>query len=860
MYAGVYLLDAPYAIDREYDYRIPEGQAVRQGNFLSVPFGNGNRRALALCTSVREETKTPQGKLKPIFAVLSEISLTPEMLGLCLFMKERTICTVGEAVHAMLPPAVLSKLTVFYCPNPARLGEGGEMKIDIDSLEPSSIILLEYILERGRVSAEALTSRFGSSAIDTARALCGGRRPYLVREMAPGREGGMVRICLPAIDRAELAAVAEGEHGEIKRPRSEVQRAILRMLSEAEGDAGIPESRFLSTLGDCRAQLTGLEKKGLLRRVLTDAAELPPTATGAGTGDGMGDGTDTRSRKERAAAVAEALSHLPPMTLSEEQEAAHRTLLALAEDKDPHGALLYGVTGSGKTAVMLSLIDRVLAAGRGVILLLPEIALTPQTVRIFSGRYGDMVALLHSGLTRLQRYEAWERIRRGDAPLVLGTRSAIFAPVADLGMVIIDEEQEHTYKSDMSPRYHARDIARYRAAQSGALMLLCSATPSVESFKQAMDGRYTLVRLTHRYGGAELPAVTVDDMRREARGANLTPIGAHLASELCRVVAAGEQAILFINRRGYNTFVSCPSCGEAVSCPRCSVSMTYHTRGGDYSSGELVCHWCGRHMPLPRSCPTCGGEHLIRMGYGTQRVEQELRALIPGVRVIRMDTDTTSTRESYDELLTRFRAHEADILLGTQMVTKGHDFPDVTLVGVLLADMSLYLDDYRAGERTFAMLTQVIGRAGRAQKPGEAIIQTNNPEHEIIKLACAQDYDTFYSREIRLRRALTYPPFCNIVLMTVTSPDERATVAAGAELSERLRRLSAEGYSDVPLIVFGPFEAPVYRVDGKYRIRMILKCKLTARCREMLARLRAEFSETARRGPTLAIDLDPTNI
>lgn len=858
MYAGVYLLDAPFSIDREYDYRIPEGHNVRPGCFLGVPFGNGNRRALALCTSVREETRTPQNKLKPIFAVISDISLTSEMLGLCLFMKERTLCTVGEAVHAMLPPAVLSKLTVFYCPNPARFGVGGDMKVDIDSMEPSALILLEYIRERGRVSAEALTSRFGSSAIETARGLCRGRRPYLVREMAPGRDGGTVRVCLPAIDRGELAAIAEGEHPTLKRPRSEVQLAILRMLAESSDEAGLRESFIESKLGECRAQLSALEKKGLLRRFVADADRLPP----AGDADvaSRADEAEDSDKDERKKAIARMIADIPPMQLSEEQEAARLKLSKLAMSGEPHGALLYGVTGSGKTAVMLSLIDRVLAAGRGVILLLPEIALTPQTVRIFSGRYGDMVAVLHSGLTRIERYETWERIRRGEAPLVLGTRSAIFAPVADLGMIIIDEEQEHTYKSDMSPRYHARDIARYRAARSGALMLLCSATPSVESFKQAMDGRYTLVRLTHRYGGAVLPAVTVSDMRREVRAANVTPIGTELAEKLCRVVAAGEQAVLFINRRGYNTFVSCPSCGEAISCPRCSVSMTYHTRGEDYAAGELVCHWCGRHMPLPEKCPTCGSAHLVRMGYGTQRVEQELRALIPGARIIRMDTDTTSTRESYDDLLTRFRAHEADILLGTQMVTKGHDFPDVTLVGVLLADMSLYLDDYRAGERTFAMLTQVIGRAGRAQKPGEAIIQTNNPDHEIIKLACAQDYDTFYSREIRLRRALTYPPFCDIVLMTVTSPDERAAVAAGAELSERLKKLSSGEYRDVPLIVFGPFEAPVYRVDGKYRIRMILKCKLTARSRGMLARLRAEFSETARRGPVLAVDLNPTNI
>ena len=331
------------------------------------------------------------------------------------------------------------------------------------------------------------------------------------------------------------------------------------------------------------------------------------------------------------------------------------------------------------------------------------------------------------------------------------------------------------------------------------------------------------MRLPHRYGGAALPAVTVADMRAEARGANLSPIGTELARRLCEVYARGEQSILFLNRRGYNNFVSCAACGEAVSCPRCSVSMTYHTRSADYGEGELVCHWCGRRMPLPAKCPSCGSEHLLRMGYGTQRVEQELGLLLPDARIIRMDTDTTSTREAYDRLLGKFRAHEGDILLGTQMVTKGHDFPDVTLVGVLLADMSLSLDD-------------------------------------IIKLACRQDYDSFYSREIRLRRALTFPPFCDIVLLTVTSPDERAAVMSGKLLADKLHELSGGDFTDVPVIVVGPFPAPVYRVDEKYRVRMVIKCRLNGRSRALFARLRAEFTDKARRGPVLSIDFNPTNI
>lgn len=834
VYAGVYLLDAPFQIDREYDYRIPEGMEIAPGDFLSVPFGSGNRRMIALCTAVRDSSDTPEDKLKPVAGVCSrEVSLDTEMLGLCRFMKEQTLCTTGDAVRAMLPPAALSRLTEFYLPNPAYAEP--EAAVDIENDDPAALMVLEYVRGRGRVSAAALTSRFGAQASGIADALCGGRVPLLIRELETA--GGDARgemYCEPVLSPDGLRAVLDKRHPDIKRPASAIQVAITESLIGC-GD-GIRETELEEKFGKCRAQILSLEKKGVLRRVMRDA------------------------ERARSETVLPEKPNAEPVRLNDEQSAAFEKLAELSGDGRAHGALLYGVTGSGKTAVMLALIDLMLSRGRGVILLLPEIALTPQSLAIFCSRYGERVAVLHSGLSRSERYAAWERIRTGAAPLAVGTRSAIFAPVKDPGLIVIDEEQEHTYKSDMSPRYHARDIARYRSAANSALMLLCSATPSVESFKKACDGTYTLVRLTHRYGGAALPAVTVADMRGEARGANLSPIGTELASRLCEVYSRGEQSILFLNRRGYNNFVSCASCGTAITCPRCSVSMTYHTREGDYGAGELVCHWCGRHMPLPEKCPNCGSEHLVRMGYGTQRVEQELGLLIPGVRVIRMDTDTTSTREAYDRLLGKFRAHEGDILLGTQMVTKGHDFPDVTLVGVLLADMSLYLDDYRAGERTFAMLTQVIGRAGRGQKPGEAIIQTNNPEHDIIKLACRQDYDTFYAREIRLRRALTFPPFCDIVLLTVTSPDERAAVMSGKLLSDKLRELTGGEFGDVPAIVFGPFEAPVYRVDGKYRIRMIIKCRLCGRSRAMFARLREEFSDRAKRGPVLSVDFNPTNI
>ena len=509
---------------------------------------------------------------------------------------------------------------------------------------------------------------------------------------------------------------------------------------------------------------------------------------------------------------------------------------------------------------MIELIDRLLEEGRGVILLLPEIALTPQSVAIFCARYGERVAVIHSALSQGERYDAYCRIREGRADVVIGTRSAVFSPVKNLGAIIIDEEQEHTYKSDQNPKYHARDVARFRCAHNKALMLLASATPSLESYRKAKEGVYTLVTLKERYGAARLPRVEVADMRREAGGGVLSPLGERLAAELCRVTEAGEQSILFLNRRGYNHFVSCRSCGEAVTCPRCSVALTYHTRKGTYREGELVCHWCGHRAPLPEECPACKSPHLARQGFGTQRVEEELGTLLPSARVLRMDTDTASSKLSYDRMLGAFRAHEADVLLGTQMVTKGHDFPDVTLVGVLMADSSLYLDDYRAAERTFAMLTQVIGRAGRAEKEGLAVIQTANPDSEIIRLACAQDYEAFYEREIRLRRLLVFPPFCDIALMTLSGMLETEVLRASTLLSAMLQKKHTESYADVELVTFGPFEAPVYRVDNKYRMRMVIKCKLTRRTLALFAEILTEFSIKIGRSIHLGIDFNPSGL
>ena len=836
-YAGVHLPELPFALDREFDYLVPPDleNEVRPGCFVGVPFGNGDRLHVGLVTRV-SDVPGPDGDggksrtYKKIAAACpDEITLDGQMLELMDYLRTYTLCTVGEAVKTMIPQAAMSSPEEIYIPGPGNV-PGGALAAEI----------YRYVVSRGRVSVHALTAKFGRNTGPKLRELesCGALRRILGLRERRKKERHTVSLAVPA---EEAEAVIAGQPvlsgGARRRITSAGQLSVLKELVSSGREMLAEE--LTSLPGVTSANIASLRDKGLVR---TETENVDR------------DSLLIESRKYSDGGKQD-------FGLSPEQSEAYGTLHALAFSGEPKAALLEGVTGSGKTCVMLKLIDDVLAAGKGVILLLPEIALTPQSLSIFCSRYGDCVAVMHSGLSEGERADAYMRMKRGDARLCIGTRSAVFAPVKDLGLIVIDEEQEHTYKSDSSPRYHARDIARVRCAQNRALMFLASATPSLESRKKAEDGAYTLIRLNKRYGNSVLPKVTVADMRLEAVTGNVTPIGRLLAQRMKETYERGEQSVLFLNRRGYNNFLSCASCGEALKCPNCSVSLTFHVKKGSYTEGSLVCHWCGYRSAVPAQCPSCGSEHILRMGYGTQRVEEEIGKLLPGARVLRMDADSTAGRDAYDSMLGAFRRHEADVLLGTQMVTKGHDFPDVTLVGVLLADASLYYDDYRASERTFALLTQVIGRAGRRDRPGEAVIQTNNPNHEIIALAGRQDYETMYSREIKLRRALLFPPFCDIALLTMTSEDERSLMTFSAAVKEKLREgHSQEGRRDLPMVVFGPFEAPVYRVDGRYRMRIIVKCRLSKTTRTEFAELLRAFPHGDRTAPVLTVDFNPTSL
>ena len=821
-YVKIHLLDNPYCIDNEYTYFVPYdlSDVVKAGSFVVVPFGNSNRTQIGLVVATHCEE--PTTKTKSIKTVIgNEVSLDPIDLELCHFMKEQTLCTIGDAVHSMIPAGAISNILVCYKAIATGVYEGAFADV------------LYHIQDQGTVTQNSLDEKFGLEAIKaTAYLLNSGliEKDVIIKNKTIGKEKKYYTLNVTDAELSSLLGEGETVEG-FKKLRSQAHKDILSLLAMRER---LFIEDIKSELNVTDAQISTVEKNGYIKRETESVYRNP------------------YENKNR-------INHAKELSLSDEQSNAYETLSKMLDESKPSCALLHGVTGSGKTCVMMKIIDRTLSQNRGVIMLIPEISLTPQTVELFCSRYGSRVAIIHSSLSGGERLDAYMRIKRGEADLVIGTRSAIFAPVKNLGLIIIDEEQEHTYKSDNNPKYHARDIARFRVAKTNSLLLLASATPSVESYKKAVDGQYKLIELKKRYGKAKLPIVEIADMREELRAGNGMGISLPLLDRIGTALHKKEQSILFLNRRGYHNFVSCASCGVAITCPNCSVSMTHHT-DRIYHKTELVCHWCGKHMPVPTVCPECGSEHIKPMGIGIQLIEQKLKELYPTVNTIRMDTDTTSSKNAYDTMLSDFRSHKAEILLGTQMVTKGHDFPDVTLVGILGADTSLYLNDYRANEKTFSMLTQVIGRAGRSEKEGRALIQTMNPDHDVILLACKQDYKTFFENEIQTRKLLSYPPFCDIVLLTLSGEVESAIMKDSKMLSDMIREKINVEYKDVPVICYGPFEAPVYKLDGKYRMRIVIKTKLNKRSREMFSEIYKFFGKRKKNEPMLSVDFNPSSL
>lgn len=769
------LMSATQAFDRVYSYL--SDTEHNPGTLVAVPFGNSDRHQYGVVIS-SEKTDDTEGLKRILFSLREPYSLTDAQLGTAQFVSERFFASFGECARLMLPTG-----------------------LDIDTAE--------YVIKGENFD--------GMENADISQLFRDSEKVYLTSELTkkdvmPLVKKGYLRLKTEAVchinEKTERYAkalktdeeeISAGLHGTKKREK------YLAVMKHLAGVDEIPVKSLYEIYSIDSAGLTFLSKRGLIELL-------------------------THSVERNLYTIPTVCEKPREIQLSEEQKGAYDELSAMMDTRKGCAALLYGVTGSGKTSVILTLIDKAVSESRSVIMLVPEIALTSQSAEILFSRYGDRVAIIHSGMSKGERHDSWEAIRSGKKSIVLGTRSALFAPVNNLGLLIIDEEQDDSYKSDTTPRYHARDVARYICASSDALLLLSSATPDIESFYNAQKGKYKLVTMKKRYGGAILPDVVIADVMNDGVSSPERLVGAELEERLAATLDKGEQAVVFVNRRGLKKLLTCRDCKSSVTCPNCSVSMTLHKIDG---ANRLVCHYCGYSMTPPTKCPTCSSEHMQYRGYGTQKLEEELKTLFPDARIMRMDADTTKKKLSHDELIEAFANHKADILIGTQMVAKGHNFHDVTLVGVVMADLSLFSSDYRANEHTFALMTQVVGRAGRGKKKGTAVIQTMNPHHEIIELCTTQDYDAFFEGEIALRQALLFPPFCTVGVFVLTSDSERTLDSASEKLGKKLGELLNGEFSDVKIIAYGPFEAVPYKVKNSFRRKLVVKYKNSKRTRQL---------------------------
>ena len=742
---GVAVSNATFHFDKLYTYAVmPDQQdTVRLGSMVLVPFGRGSRARMGVVLACDAEPES--AKLKFLFDVApASACLTPELLRLVHFLKERTFCTYYEAVKAVIPYGAQYKPTVAE-----------------DGVTP----VLQKQLIRHTENAYKLVGTLPPKPRPTAK---------------------------------QLAAVA--------------------LLAGRE------------------RTLSALEEKGISRAVLDNLCAK---------------GVLECSKVNKS---IDLYSSIPlknePILLTEEQQAAYDALLPGLEDAAPHSALLYGVTGSGKTLVFLKLIEHCLQMGRRALVLVPEISLTPQMILRLKSQFGKRVAVQHSALNHTERLLQWQMIQDGGADIVVGTRSAIFSPLENIGLVIIDEEQEHTYRSESAPRYSAHEVARQRAAENGALLLLASATPSTESYYAAQHGRTQLVRLTKRYGGNPLPKVQIVDMRAELASGNPREISLAMEDAIRHNLEAGKQTILLLNRRGYQTVAQCEDCREVLKCQKCSVPMVYHK-----SAHKLLCHYCGSQLdPPPARCPACGGKLQYR-GFGTQKAEEELAKLFPEARILRMDQDTTAAKDAHEKLLAKFARHEYDIMVGTQMVAKGLDFEDVTLVGVLGIDSLLFAQGFRAYETVFSLVTQVVGRSGRAKDPGFAIIQTTDPDNPVLNLAAAQDYDAFFEQEIAYRKLGLYPPFCGLCVVGFAGPKESEVARASARFAALLGRQAAK-QPDLPLRVLGPTPGSIEKINDSYRYKLTVKCRNDRRFRDLIRETLTLYEQEKLPGKaTVVVDL-----
>jgi len=791
LFAQVSVENTVYHFDKLFTYAVPDhlrDQAV-PGVRVTVPFGSGNRERVGVIFSLDGEAGPG---VKEISSVPDrEPVLSAEMLELALWIKSRYYCTLFEAARLMIPTGLHFRLKDSYVLSP-------DFKdFDREEYTPIQWQLIMLLRSAGKsVPMETISQRLGLTAD------------------SPDFRGLLEKEIVCKVNTA--ASRIKDAVSKMVRPVSDFtgkltprQKDVYRTLTDV-GEASEKELCYFT--GASPSVVKALADKG--------AAEIFEY--------------EVYRRPEFFDSGEQRVSEIK---LSSSQQKAFDGLMR--EYQNPDGnrcALLYGVTGSGKTSVFLKLIQSVRREGKGVIVMVPEISLTGQAISRFRQAFGDSIAVFHSGLSLGERMDEWKRVKRGKAHIVIGTRSAVFAPVQNLGLIVVDEEQEHTYKSESSPRYDAREVARYRCRKSGAFCLLSSATPSIESCRMAKGGKYGFYKLEARFGEARMPKVELVDMNLDGIPGDNCAVGNTLAQALLENFQQGRQSIVLLNRRGYHTFAACTSCHEVVSCPNCSISLTYHN-----ANHRLMCHYCGYSVPYSTKCPSCGNDTVSFRGLGTQKAEEQLQELLPEARILRVDTDSVAARFSLEKKLDQFAKGEYDVMVGTQMVAKGLDFENVTLVGVLSADQSLYSDDFRSNERTFDLLTQVVGRAGRGKYPGTAIVQTYVPENPVLRFAVDQDYFGFYEQEIAFRQALLYPPFVDLLVIGFAGVQESKVKGAAETFLKMLRELASREFPDLPLRVLRPSPAAVARMGGKYRYKMIIKCRNTRRLREMTGRLLTDF-------------------
>ncbi len=810
MIANVMLTDKSHALSQTFDYKIPEELAgkILPGMRVLVPFGVHNISTEAMVVSVKETSEFP--RLKSVVRSLDEVPIcTDELLELAFWMQRKYLCSFQQSYKLVKPPymgAHVREWLVFR-------------KEPEETMTPAQFELYQALKEYdGLAELKELEAALSKRSLRVpAKALA----EMGVLEI---RETIDETVAVKYIRKARLNCSCDEGYAladELMAKRATAQANLILTLCDS-GELSTADLVMISE-GNYTSLKT-LCEKGIV--------------------------TVYREKVEREAYDAEKYVRSQAYTPTEEQKPVIEYLNRNITHNFHEEILLHGVTGSGKTEVFLQAIQTCIDQGKQAIMLVPEISLTPQMVERFVSRFGTDVAVMHSGLSQGERFDQWQKMRRGQVNVVVGARSAVFAPFDNIGIIILDEEHESSYKSEIAPRYHARDVAVYRGRKHGATVLLASATPSVDSFYRAENRQYKLFRMEKRYNENDLPATRIVDMRSEIFDYhNMSPISIRLQDEIRRNLERKEKTILFLNRRGFNTFVSCRECGQVMECPHCSIAMTYHR-----NTDKLTCHYCGHTQDNVTSCPTCGSQYVKFFGTGTQKIEAELSRLFPEARILRMDFDTTSQKGGHEAILTQFRNGEADILLGTQMVTKGLDFPEVTLVGVLAADSSLHVDDFRSGERCFSLITQVCGRAGRGDLSGRAVIQTYQPENSTILFAKEQNYDAFYQNEIQYRKRMQYPPFCDFLYLLVSGEEEELVKT---EIENIFGMLKNAG---IPMLkTIGPAPAPIARIKNNFRYRILCKVESAEQFLPILRKINEEHN--AMRGKNrLVIDINPVNM